>query len=159
MFTVFLLIVVALAVTSALNPNRVQPITVTTSILTLSPSDFNVNVLSLCVHEAANGLSFLTLSEYLSNDRNMPFHVVSEKIVLLNYTLTNGTVVTVNRQWVDYNQSFSTISHIFTLKYNLQQPESASMIRNVEFTVAANIRELGEPYVQEVTVPVGSINC
>lgn len=71
----------------------------------------------------------------------MTFQFLSAKIIFTNYTLANGTVVTVNQQWTDENQTFATI-HTFTLLANFKVPNSGPKIVKVEFIITAYVQEM-----------------
>jgi hypothetical protein len=164
LFVLFFLIVIALIVGSLLNQsNQVPSISSTASASTNGPlltaNDFNVAMATACGYQTTNGFKFLNVVEYFSNNRSMAFHFLSAKIVFLNYTLTNGTVVTVNRQWTDNNQTFATTSRKFNFIYYSQVAESGPKLRSAEFIITANIQELPEPFVETVTVNVATINC
>jgi hypothetical protein len=157
----FFLIIIAFAVDSLLKePNQAVSTSSTpsTSGSVLTANDFNVDMATACGYQT-NGFKFLSVVVYFSNDKAIAFHLLSTKVVFLNYTLTNGTVVAVNRQWIDNNQTFATASHKFNFVYYSQVAESGPKLRSAEFMITANIQELTEPFVGAVRINEATINC
>jgi hypothetical protein len=141
------------------NPFPTNSSTAYTSISQLSVYDFSLHIATACGYDNANGLKFLSVSEFLHNDKNMTFHLLSAKIVFLNYSLANGTVVTVNREWMDNNQTFATTSHDSNFLAYLAVLKTGPRILSAEFIVTAQVRELAEPFVQVVNVNAATLNC
>jgi len=155
----FFLIIIAFAVGSLLKePNQAPSSTLSTSGSPLTANDFNVDMATACGYQT-NGFKFLSVVVYFNNDKTIAFHLLSAKVVFLNYTLTNGTVVVVNRQWIDNNQTFAPASHKFNFVYYSQVAESGPKLRSAEFMITANIQELTEPFVGAVRINEATINC
>lgn len=120
----------------------------------LSPDDFSIVWTAYACTNGNNGLKSVTVNTQLQNQKNIAFHYISAEIVFANYTLANGTVVQVNEQWADNNRTFGT-THTFNLAFNSQVLNSGPKITQVEFIIAADVQEVGQPIIGLVTTPVG----
>jgi hypothetical protein len=147
----------AIAVMHA-NPSINQTMTSQTpsiSSQSLSVKDFSiVPMIYICVN-GNNGFKFASLRAQLQNDKNMTFRYVSGTIIFANYTLANGTVITVNQQWADSNQTFDT-THAFNLLADFNVPNSGMKITNVDFVITAKTQEVAQPIIQLVSF---TTNC
>ena len=157
LIVVFCVIAIVLAADAAVNrPNQNGQVssTVSTVTTTLSPNDFEFASGAACGFQTTNGLEFLSIDMFLNDTPSLPFHYTSANIVLVNYTLADGTVVIVNRQYTDNNQTFATRSHGYNFIFYPGLRKSDPKVTKVELLITANIRELGEPLVQAITLNV-----
>lgn len=146
------LAIVAIAVMQS-KPSTSQTTASQTSLMnsqSLSASDFSiVPTIYICVN-GNNGLKSASVQAQLQDNKNMAFHYVSATIMFANYTLANGTVITVNQQWADSNQTFDT-THTFNLPADFNVPNSGMKITNVEFVITAKTQEVDQPIIQLVS--------
>jgi hypothetical protein len=116
----------------------------------LSINDFNISPVpfTICLN-GSNGFKIESLQASIQNNLNLPFHYISATIIFANYTLANGTVVTVNHQWIDKNQTFNT-THTFNLGADFKIPNGGMKIVNVEFVITAYVQEVSQPITKLV---------
>jgi len=107
-----------------------------------------------CVN-GTNGLKSATLLAELQSNKNESFHYLSGTITFANYTLANGTVVTVNHQWIDKNQTFDK-THTFYLEADSKISNSGTKIVQAEFIITAHVQEVPQPITKLV---IWSIDC
>jgi len=137
-----------------------QPVSTNTTSSTSGPSssttsplsinDFNISPVpfTICLN-GSNGFKIESLQASIQNNLNLPFHYISATIIFANYTLANGTVVTVNHQWIDKNQTFNT-THTFNLGADFKIPNGGMKIVNVEFVITAYVQEVSQPITKLV---------
>ncbi|MGA2626027.1 MAG: hypothetical protein ABSF63_03070 [Candidatus Bathyarchaeia archaeon] len=154
-----LVAIIALAVFQS-NPSKNE--TMTTSQASSSPSpltanDFNITPIGYACVLGINGFKSVTVPAQLQNDKGIAFHYVSATIIFANYTLANGTVITVNQQSTDKSQTYNT-THSFNLGAESAIPNSGVKITQVEFVITAYVQETSEPIIRLVVQPTPG-NC
>jgi hypothetical protein len=113
----------------------------TPSTPSLTPGDFEVQRFGVTCHSDGG----LDVFFQIGNTKHIPFHFVSATVVLLNYTLTNGTVVSGrNQQFTDNAQTQDT-THVVNGHYQLLVYPS-NLMRNAWVMIMLRIGEVPDPF-------------
>lgn len=116
----------------------------------LKSSDFLiVSQSQTCGVSKKTGGPSLLIGFNLVNNLNAPFHYVSANVILVHFTLSNRTVVSVNEQIVENEATFAT-QHVISVQFNLPNLPSNITVVQAEFTITAHIQEVSNPIVLSV---------
>ncbi len=122
-----------------------------TNGLSLLERDFQVtSQIGICGYDT-NHFKISQVTAVLQNNQSIAFHFLSANILFVNYTLANGTVVTVNEVRTDYTPAYGT-SHTFNLIAHFKVLASGPKIIKIIFVITANVQEVPEPIVRVVSV-------
>jgi hypothetical protein len=149
---VFILVVVLLTMLALVGAlNQLPPTSqVSTSSSALSAGDFYVASTGyLCIIANDTGFKVLDMTSQLTNHRNIAFHFLSAKILVANYTLANGTVVSLNKMESDTVPTFEAV-HRLSISVDTNIPKSGPKITNIGLTITVYIQEVSEP----ITLPL-----
>jgi hypothetical protein len=125
----------------------------------LSANDFYFGHIDRICGYDAHHLRFLRVNATLQNNKNTPFHFLSAKVSMVSYTLSNGTVVPVNLEWIDNETTFSTI-HMISWQAQSNMPVGGpTPIASIEFVVTASIQEVAQQIILPVAIPNKDISC
>jgi hypothetical protein len=100
-----------------------------------------------------NNLKFAQIQGVLQNNQSLFFHFLSAKIIFVNYTLANGTVISVNETHYDNTQTNAT-SHSLSFLVDSKIPKTGPKIATADFVVIANVEGVSEPIVRLVSLTV-----
>jgi hypothetical protein len=123
-------------------------------ITTPAATDFQIRYGIACGHD--NGMDFISITTLVRNIHDTNFHFTSEQIQFVQYILVNGTVVPLNAQFTDNNQTFNAL-HESKFIFHLNTPATAPKIASIEFVVTAHVQETDQPIVQSATEQTADI--
>lgn len=131
------------------------PVTSSTSASTgLQESDYLITSESQsCVSSGQTEKLPLRLQFKIENRMGTPFHFVSARIVLLNFSLSNGTVVQVNQAVTDNKATFDT-QHAIIVDFNMPTLPPNITVTNAAFTIGAYVQEVPAPVIFQLSEPI-----
>jgi hypothetical protein len=107
----------------------------------------------ICGTNTQTGRIAVDVGADLENRQSTPFHFVSATIVLLNFTLSNGTVVAVNQQVADNKATYDT-RHLISIAFRLPSLPPNTSVTKVEFTITAHVEEVPAPITLPLSEPI-----
>jgi hypothetical protein len=124
----------------------------------LLPSDFYiVPTKGDCGFLKSNNLKAFILSAELQNNKALPFHFVVAQISIVNYTLTNGTVIVSNEQQSDNITSYGTSHSFNNIEVDTHVPTSGPKITRIDFIATVYVQEVPGPITIPFNLP--NANC
>lgn len=151
----FILLVVLLSIFALISAFSQLPPSSRVSISSsgLSASDFEiVGTTSLCGFANVTGLKWLVVNAQLENHKNIAFHFLSARIMIVNYTLADGTVVSAGEVKTDNTPTFGA-AHAFSINVDTKVPKSGPKITNIQFMITVYIQEIPEPISLPFSMP------
>jgi hypothetical protein len=148
-----IVVVLALGIYS-LYTSSTPPATSTSSSTGLSSNDFVIKSISeVCGTNTLTGRIGIRVQGNLETLQGTAFHFVSATIIVLNFTLSNGTVVLVNEHLTDNKTTFDS-KHLISFLFVLPRLPPDISVTQVEFTIIALVEEVPVPITATVGLPI-----
>lgn len=139
------------------NSTSTQTSTTTSGASTLYGADFYiVPTKGDCGFDNTNNLRAFILTADLRNNKAIPFHFVVAQVSVVNYTLTNGTVISSTQQIPDNVTSYGP-SHTFYLEVNTILPKTGTKMASIDFLFTVYVQEVRGPIMIPYDFP--NANC
>jgi hypothetical protein len=159
-FLIIFFILVAVILIGAFMQSNSGSTQTSTSFTTGSPLSANdfyiVPTKGDCGFDKTTNLKAFILTADLQNNKAEPFHFVVAQISVLNYTLTNGTVIPSTQLIPDNVTSYGT-SHTFDIEINTILPKTGVKMASIDFVFAVYVQEVPG----QITIPYNfpNANC
>ena len=125
----------------------------TTPVQLKSSDFFIISEPQTCGTSHTTGKPALLMTFNLGNHMNLPFHFVSATTVLVNFTLSNGQVISVNQQVTDNTPSYDT-QHSISVQFNLPNLPSGITVTQADFTLTVFVQEVSSSMYMQLSEPI-----
>jgi hypothetical protein len=159
-FLIIFFIIAAMILVGAFmqsNSGSTQTSISSTTSSPLAASDFYiVPTKGDCGFDKTTNLKAFILTADLQNNKAEPFHFVVAQVSVLNYTLTNGTVISSTQMIPDNVTSYGP-SHTFDIEINTILPKTGVKMTSIDFMFTIYVQEVPGP----ITIPYNfpNANC
>lgn len=90
----------------------------------------------------------------IGNTKNIPFHLVSATVVLVNATFSDGTVISVDQRILDNNQTYDT-THRISAEFKIPSAPSNATMTQAWIAITLNVSEISIP----IQLPFSTAGC